>query len=143
MITDSSPPRRNTRQREAILNLLASTKTHPTANWLYEHLKPDNPEISLGTVYRNLSILASQGKILVIESKTGIDRFDADTSDHYHVICERCGRVDDVGKDFAAPKIRDDEAEQATGYRVSGHRLDFFGICPDCLMDGSGENGSV
>jgi Fur family transcriptional regulator, peroxide stress response regulator len=143
MITDKQSTRRNTRQRDAILELLASTKTHPTAIWLYEHLKTDNPDISLGTVYRNLSLLASQGRILVIESKTGTDRFDADTSEHYHVICERCGRVDDVGKGFAAPKIRDTDAARATGYHIVAHRLDFFGICPDCLLDGSGKNGSV
>jgi len=158
--------RRNTKQRTAILDLLMSTKTHPTAAWLHERLKPDFPGLSLGTVYRNLSVLDAEGRILTLESGTGIDRFDADTSRHYHVVCTACGRVDDVpfgtgespaadegreasseagdqARSIAPPDIRDSDAERASGYRITAHRLDFFGICPACLNGQREKNGSV
>jgi len=124
------PRYRNTKQRTALLRLLGSTKTHPTAAWLFERLRVDFPGMSQGTIYRNLAILAEQGLLRVIPSGKNSDRFDADTSAHYHVVCERCGRVDDlplpVGPD------REQEAERASGYRITTHRLDFFGICPEC-----------
>lgn len=130
---------RQTKQRTALLDLLRSTKSHPTAAWLYERLRANYPAMSQGTVYRNLSVLAKQGQVLVLRSGSTFDRFDADTSQHYHIVCERCGRVDDLP--LGAEASRDTEAERVSGYRVTGHRIDYFGVCPDCLT-ASGADGS-
>lgn len=127
--------RRNTAQRTALLELLKSTKSHPTAAWLHERLRDHHEGISLGTVYRNLALLVEEGKAIALHTAGGVDRFDADVGEHYHVQCERCGRVDDVPppKRSAEDPIRDDRAARATGYRITGHRLFYLGICPDCL----------
>ena len=137
MITDkNSRNTRNTRQRTALLDLLRSTKSHPTASWLYERLKATFPDLSLGTVYRNLSMLSERGLVRVLRSGSAFDRFDADTSAHYHVVCEVCGKVEDI--DLEADAALDARAEEASGYRISSHRLDFFGICPACRENNTG-----
>jgi Fur family peroxide stress response transcriptional regulator len=131
MITDkkaTSP--RNTRQREAIARVLAETTSHPTAAWIYDKLKADFPDLSLGTVYRNLSFLSDRGLIRVLRSGSGTDRFDGNASGHYHVVCESCGKVEDIAMESDA--ALDERAETLSGYRVSSHRLDFFGVCPAC-----------
>ena len=130
---------RNSKQRNAILELLNSTKTHPTASWLYDRLREKHPSLSQGTVYRNLSILAEQSQIQVLRSGSTFDRFDADTSLHYHVICSQCGRVDDI--DMQAESDREDTAAKASGYLVQSHRLDFYGICPECQGKNTAQTG--
>ncbi len=126
---------KNSKQRTALLGLLRSTKAHPTASWLYDNLKPAFPDLSPGTVYRNLSILADQGLVRILRSGSTFDRFDADTDTHYHIVCERCGKVEDLT--LPAEKERETAAELASGYRVTSHRFDFFGICPDCQKSGT------
>ena len=84
------------RQREAIKEFLAGTKEHPTADTVYMHVREEFPRISLGTVYRNLNLLADIGEITKITTPDGGDRFDAVTNPHYHVICTSCGRVIDL-----------------------------------------------
>lgn len=98
--------------------------------------------MSQGTVYRNLSVLSEQGLVQVLRSGSTYDRFDADTSVHYHVVCERCGRVDDLP--LPAERERERIAGEVSGYRITGHRIDYYGICPDCqAASGSGDsNGS-
>lgn len=121
------------KQREALFALLCSTKTHPTAAWLYDKLKKDFPHLSQGTVYRNLNILAEQKRIKVITVDGTFAHFDADMSVHNHVICTRCGRVDDA---FMPTDAHCEQAaEAASGYRISSHRFDFFGLCPDCIRE--------
>ena len=137
MITDkNSHNTRNSKQRTALLDLLRSTKSHPTASWLYGRLKTGFPDLSLGTVYRNLSMLAERGLVRVLRSGSAFDRFDADTRAHYHVVCEVCGKVEDV--DLAADATLEVRAEEASGYRISTHRLDFIGICPACREKNTG-----
>lgn len=137
MITDNYRRNtRNSRQRTALLDLLRSTKSHPTASWLYDRLKATFPDLSLGTIYRNLSMLADRGVVRVLRSGSAFDRFDADTSEHYHVVCEVCGKVEDV--DLAVDSTLDARAEEASGYRISTHRLDFIGICPACREKNTG-----
>lgn len=126
---------RKSRQRTALLELLRSTKTHPTASWLYDRLKPDFPDLSPGTVYRNLTILAEQNLVRVLRSGSTFDRFDADTGTHYHIVCERCGKVEDI--ELPAEDGCEREAQEASGYAITSHRLDFFGICPDCQKPGT------
>ncbi len=121
---------RTTPQKKALLSLLRSTKAHPTAAWLFDRLRLEMPDVSQGTVYRNLSVLAEEGVIRVLRNGSAQDRFDADVSEHYHVICESCGKVEDI-----SVNVRTDansEAERASGYEIHSHRLDFYGVCPDC-----------
>ncbi len=88
--------------------------------------------MSLGTVYRNLAVLASEGKVRVLRLDGEMDRFDGDTSVHYHVICTKCGSIADVPASSFGPVDCDETAAQATGYEISGHSMDFFGVCPEC-----------
>ena len=123
---------KRSRQRERILETLRGTKSHPTATWVYDELKREFPDLSLGTVYRNLGILREQGLVQVLQSGSTFDRFDADTSAHYHFICEACGRVDDVP--MSAMADLEDKAARVLGCCVSGHRLDFYGTCAECAQ---------
>lgn len=121
---------KHSKQREALFNLLRSTHTHPTAAWLYNNLQKDFPHLSQGTVYRNLNILVEQKRIKVINVDGAFAHFDADMSVHNHVICTRCGKVEDA---FMPSDERCDQtAAEVSGYRIDSHRFDFFGLCPDC-----------
>lgn len=130
-----TPIYKKSRQRNALLALLRSTTSHPTAAWLYDKLKGDFPILSQGTVYRNLSILSEQGQIKILRSGSAFDRFDANTNVHYHVICEACGKVEDL--DIPCETAQSAEAQKASGYKITSHRLEFFGICPDCQKTGN------
>jgi Fur family peroxide stress response transcriptional regulator len=121
---------RQSRQRDMILNLLRSTDTHPTADWLYGQLKEKIPSLSLGTVYRNLHILAEQCLVQKIASGSTFDRFEANPDPHYHLICEICGKVEDFEMDLY--QEINYKANRITNFKVDWHRIDFFGICPEC-----------
>ena len=127
---DLTPPLRMTRQRQIILQELRSVKTHPSADEIYEMVRIRLPHISLGTVYRNLEILSELGEIQKIEITGKLKRFDGNTRPHYHLRCLNCNRIDDVPEhihfDFDLP------LNEATGYAITGHRLEFFGLCPEC-----------
>ncbi|MCE1273160.1 MAG: transcriptional repressor [Chlorobiales bacterium] len=121
---------RSSRQRERLLALLRSTGIHPTASWLYDQLKKDFPSLSLGTVYRNLSILIEQGFVRKIDSGSTFDRFEAKTTPHYHLICNKCGKIIDFEQRFF-PEINK-EISRSTDFDIESHRIDFFGTCSDC-----------
>ena len=99
-------------------------------DWMYEKLKKEFPRLSLGTVYRNMNILIEQGLVKKIQSGSTFDRFEANMSTHYHLICETCGRI----IDFEMPVQKDlnVQANQMTDFEVKKHRIDFFGICSSC-----------
>ena len=118
------------RQREAIKNYLVDRTDHPTADMVYTAIREVYPNISLGTVYRNLTLLAQQGEIIKISCGENSDRFDARTSAHYHFICEECGRVDDL-MDFDTQMI-DRMAEKYYAGEIYGHQLYFYGKCKCC-----------
>ncbi len=121
---------RKSKQRNRILELLSSTGTHPTADWIYDKLKKEFPRLSLGTVYRNLSTLVEQGLVKKIHFGSTFDRFEANTQPHYHLICESCGKI----LDFEMP-IYDDlntQAKRLTNFIIHHHKLEFFGMCEDC-----------
>ncbi len=122
---------KNSKQRERIFQVLCSTNSHPTADWIYTKLKPEIPNLSLGTVYRNLRILMEQGKIYRLENGSSFDRFDADLHPHYHFICKLCHQVMDV--ELPHNNILNSEAARVTGFQVDDHRIDFTGICKECL----------
>lgn len=121
---------RTTRQRSIILEELQSVTSHPTADELYQMVRRRLPRISLGTVYRNLDLLAAQRRILRLEAAGHQMRFDATTEEHQHIRCVQCGRVADVRMDQPPAPLQ--EIAQATQYRVLRRRVNFDGVCPDC-----------
>ncbi len=118
------------RQREAIKDYLAQTKEHPTADTVYMHIRKIYPNISLGTVYRNLNLLAEQGEILKINCQDGCDRFDGNPKPHYHFICSKCGKV----MDLEMESIDHINVIAGAGFhgRIIGHVTFFYGLCPEC-----------
>lgn len=126
--------RRNTKQRQVILEELQRLKSHPSAAELYEAVRGRVPNISLGTVYRNLDLLAEVGKIRKLSIGQAEARFDARTDAHYHVSCVECGRLDDV--EDVSPDLGDHSLQSTKGFEIIGHQLQFIGICPDCRARG-------
>ncbi len=126
----SSQFQRNTRQRQVILEELQRLDSHPTVAALYEIVRNRLPRISLGTVYRNLELLARMGIIKKLDLGGAEARFDANTERHDHIRCVGCGRVDDVA---ALPlDLWGGRADDWGGYKILGHQLEFFGLCPGC-----------
>ncbi len=125
-----SPMLRLTTQRQVILEELSKVKTHPTANELYDMVRSRLPRIGLGTVYRNLELMADNGMILKIEVGGTQKRFDATTENHYHIRCSECGKVDDID----IPVLNDivEEASDVSAYHITGHHVEFTGICGVC-----------
>lgn len=126
-----NPTRRRSPKREAILAAIRSTHCHPSAEWVYEQVKPAYPDLSLGTVYRNLALFRAEGEIACIGTVNGQERFDRDTSPHAHFICERCGAVLDMDT-TALPDGTYAELTARCGLRPRTHSLTFFGLCRDC-----------
>ena len=122
--------RRNTTQKQLVQQAVQSLHNHPTAEDIYEYIRQEQPGISRGTVYRNLSILSQDGLVQKIGVPDDSDRFDFNLSQHYHVHCIRCGGVFDVDMDPVSHLeqcIRDDH-----GIRFLGYDILFRGICSDC-----------
>ena len=123
--------RNNSRKRRAILEALASLTEHPTAEMLYRMLKPDYPELSLGTVYRNLGILAEEGLVISVAHVAGEERYDARVEPHAHFICRGCRQVMDLELPGPAVLLYP-EIEQSLGCCPETHRLSFHGLCQEC-----------
>nr|WP_318682838.1 transcriptional repressor [uncultured Acetatifactor sp.] len=118
------------RQREMIKDFLMTRHDHPTADIVYMNVRRQNPNISLGTVYRNLSLLADIGEIQRLRLGDGTDHFDADTSPHYHFICTKCGCVMDL-KMESLESITDIAGADFDG-TIDGHVTYFYGTCGEC-----------
>lgn len=118
------------RQREEIKKAAAENLIHPTANDLYSIVKQVDPQISLGTVYRNLNLLVEQEAIQKISIPGGRDRFDANLTAHYHIICEKCGEVFDI--EFDLLRALDEKIQDETGMKITAHQLIVYGICMKC-----------
>jgi Fur family transcriptional regulator, peroxide stress response regulator len=118
------------RQREAIKEYLANTKEHPTADTVYMHIRKKHPNISLGTVYRNLNLLAEQGEIIKVNCQDGSDRFDGNSNPHYHFLCKSCGKVSDIEMESIDHILK--IAGAGFGGKVEGHVTYFYGTCPEC-----------
>lgn len=126
-------PLRHTRQRQVILEELRKLKTHPTAAELYDVTKRLLPRLSLGTIYRNLEVLARNGLVLKLEMSGKEARFDGDIQPHLHVRCVACGRVADifdVAMDSIAPQFK-----TLNGYEILGFRMEYVGLCPECRAE--------
>jgi Fur family peroxide stress response transcriptional regulator len=119
------------RQREEILKDLQSRRDHPTADMVYESVRRKLPNISLGTVYRNLSLLADSGQILKISTGIGPDCFDGFISPHNHFICKCCKKVIDI--DYVSDEDIIANMSKTFKGSVEEYELKFFGKCKDCL----------
>ncbi len=122
---------KHSKQREMIKEFLMSRKDHPTADIVYMNVRQQNPSISLGTVYRNLTLLADLGEINRLRVGDGVDHFDADTSPHYHFVCTECGAVTDMKID-SIKSITELAGANFDG-RIAGHVTYFYGVCGNCV----------
>lgn len=133
MIIDNKKSYRKTEQRKRILEILCSTTSHPTADWIYEQVKRDFPKLSLGTVYRNLRILKAQGLLQELPFGNTFDRFDGNINEHPHFLCKECGAVIDVilksNGDFS------NLLQDIKNFKVEECRIVFSGLCDRCNED--------
>ena len=123
-------PLRNTKQRTALLELLKSVDNHPTADWLHSRLRTDFPNLSLGTVYRNLKVLTEQGLVNKLTFNNTVDHYEAVIPPHSHLICKKCGNIIDFDQDQTPPLAQ--KVTEDTGFTVTDVRIDFYGICQNC-----------
>lgn len=119
------------RKRDAILAYLRSTDCHPTAETVYAELKQQMPDISLGTVYRNLALFKQQGLVQSLGTVSGVERFDGNVEPHVHFICSCCDKVQDL-KGLEVPGQLCSRAGSEAGGVVEQCMLTFFGRCAEC-----------
>lgn len=121
---------KNSRQRDAIMAFLQSREDHPTAEIIYSEIQKEFPRISLGTIYRNLALLTSLGKIRKIPCGNNADRYDAIVVPHYHFICSECGCVKDLR--MSTLDSMNTLAQHFTQDEIVSHQVNFYGICQKC-----------
>lgn len=119
------------RKRGAILACLRGTTCHPDAEWIFDRLRPEFPDLSLGTVYRNLALFKQEGLIASLGTVDGVERFDGNTAPHVHFVCRCCGNVVDLPGLAPGPELLG--AAQMCCGKVEGYRLLFDGVCDECL----------
>jgi ferric uptake regulator, fur family len=122
------------RQREAVIECLRNRHDHPTADALFQTLREEDPKISLGTVYRNLGLLVELGEIRKISTGDGCERYDYITEDHYHFICNHCGRIFDL--DTKQIEGIHNSVVNENIATIDSHELTFYGICKECYKKG-------
>ena len=127
---------RETRQRRVVYETIKNTHSHPTADWIFEKVRADVPKISLGTVYRNLSVLKDEGVIREIYGSDRRAHYDADLSPHAHFICGDCGQIWDV---VGVPEVDWRTLKELVGCEVAEQRLDFHGRCAACCLTAKAE----
>lgn len=120
------------RQRESIKEYLYNTKEHPTADNIYIKIREKYPNISLGTVYRNLNLLVAQGEIIKLSTGDGSDRFDGNPLPHYHFVCTECSCIQDL--DIAPDALDHINRIASAGFdgEIKGHSTFFYGKCSKC-----------
>lgn len=123
--------KRMTKQKALVWEILSQTKSHPTAEWVYLEARKSMPNISLGTVYRNLQWLVTEGMAQELNYVKGISRFDANAQIHDHFVCERCGRIYDMDTSVKVA-VAADKRQCGCG-KIHGYRLEFYGVCCQCL----------
>ena len=119
------------RKRDAILSCLRQTTEHPSADWVYAKLKPEIPDLALGTVYRNLTLFKDQGLIASLGTVGGVERFDGNVTPHVHFICTACHKVLDLSQ-IQVPEELNASASRASGGQVESCQLTFRGRCAGC-----------
>ena len=130
-------PKKNFRKRTAILSFLRQTKDHPSAEMVFNHLKAEIPDLSLGTVYRNLSMFKAQGEIISVGTVNGVERFDGNVEPHVHFVCNSCSAVIDLPQ-IQVPEELNRQVTEATGGTVDMCNLSFTGLCKECLAKQEG-----
>ena len=123
---------RYSKKREAILAAIQGTSCHPSAEWIYQQLKPSHPDLSLGTVYRNLIFFQERGDIRSVGVIQGQERFDAVVNPQSHFVCEYCGAGIDLPH-LTMDSEMDHAVSQQYGLMVYRHELTLHGLCPDCI----------
>lgn len=123
---------RNTRQKAAVLAAVQNAKHHPDAKWVYEQVSQEIPNISLGTVYRALASLSSEGQIQEYRQTNGPSLYDPNTDEHLHIHCNACGRIEDVPPVKLAGNVLESVCQMSAFARVDRVRLEFHGICSAC-----------
>ncbi len=120
-------------KRNAIYNAICNTDTHPSVKWVYDKLKPDIPDLSLGTVYRNIALFKEEGKINVVCNVNGEERLDGKTRPHPHFVCNGCGKIVDLRENGSFA----DENRELTrmGYTVNSRYVIYYGYCPNCSAE--------
>ncbi|MDR2103168.1 MAG: transcriptional repressor [Treponema sp.] len=139
--------RKKSKKRDAILRIIRSTVSHPGAQWIYDQLKPSIPDLSLGTVYRNIHLFREEGKVSSLGVVQGEERFDGRVSPHPHLICCRCGKVLDLPcpppeslKAFTSLPPGAEEAAQ--DFLIDYRKTVFYGLCRKCAeAEKAGEVG--
>ena len=124
------PARRRSAKREAIYNCICGTKSHPSAEWVYEQLKDEHPDLSLGTVYRNMNLFKKDGLIITVANVDGTERYDGCTKEHAHFVCNECGSVIDVEPDDV-PSLSE-SVQRKYGCIVERQDIVFKGLCKKC-----------
>lgn len=124
---------RYSKQRQEILNIVMNSYDHPTAMMIYKRMKNIIPNISLGTVYRNLNILSQKGLIKKISMKDGNDRFDKTVINHNHMYCKYCGKVIDIKAKLNSKQIK--KIENETGFKITNCNFNIDGICFECQKE--------
>ncbi len=122
------------KKREAILRTICETEIHPSAEWIYHKLKPEYPDLSLGTVYRNITKFKDNGDIVCVGVVNGQERLDGNVMPHAHFICRKCGSVLDLPKDFI-PEENENKVKEMFGHEVETCALMFYGICFTCVKN--------
>ena len=123
------------RQRESIKANLMHRTDHPTADMVYDDIRKIYPNISLGTVYRNLGLLSDLGEVTRLATLTGADRYDGNTKPHSHFVCRKCGRVYDLPNDI--PEEIMETVQKSTAHHIEECSLMFYGTCEDCRKEES------
>jgi Fur family peroxide stress response transcriptional regulator len=121
---------RKSKQKDAIIKTIKETDTHPAAEWIYEKVKKEIPNISMGTVYRNLKLLKAAGVIQEVCASGEMNHFDGNTERHYHFRCHRCGRIYDL--DEKINRAIEDRVARKTGFKVTHHTVELGGLCLNC-----------
>lgn len=132
------PSGKQFRKRNAILDFLRHTDQHPSAETIYAQLKTEIPDLSLGTVYRNLTLFKQQGLIQSLGSVNGVERFDGTVVPHVHFICSRCGSITDL-KQLHVPQLLCNRAAEEVHGTVEQCMLTFYGVCRECSKTDSSQ----
>jgi len=125
---------RSTRQRSIIIEVLKGSTIHPSADWIYDKVRKRCPNVSLGTIYRNLNLLKEKGLIKELKFGKNTARYDANSKPHHHIFCLECGKLEDV-QCKVHPNLTK-SIEKTNGYKILNQQMEFNGICPDCLKSG-------
>jgi len=130
--------RRQSKKRDAILELLSSSSSHPGVQWIYDRLKPDYPDLSLGTVYRNISLFKKEGLVSFLGVVNGEERYDGIAAPHPHVCCTGCGMITDLDEAVSMELFRNFHTE-IPGFSIDIRNTMFFGLCGKCKSQTQGK----